>query len=135
MKYVSLTQFGSILTFAANLEGQLAKYYEEASKDAGIHTEEFSRRAKACIKRKRRLERSRRENVTEITLEPIEGLDASNYNLDLATSSPLVIDANEKCIIRFYSDVTPKINVLESRRVLKRCQKEHNHLRKLLEEN
>ncbi|MHA2224581.1 MAG: hypothetical protein ACXAC8_05225 [Candidatus Hodarchaeales archaeon] len=132
---MSLTQFGSILTFAANLEGQLAKYYENASKDAGIHTKEFSTRAKACIKRKRRLERSRRENVTEITLEPIEGLDASKYTLDLTTSSPQIIDANEDLIIRFYSDVTPKINVLESRRVLKRCQKEHNHLRKLLEEN
>ncbi|MHA2298887.1 MAG: hypothetical protein ACXAEU_16810 [Candidatus Hodarchaeales archaeon] len=130
---MSLTQFGSILTFAANLEGQLAKYYEEASKDTNIHAEEFTGRAKACIKRKRRLERSRRENVTEITLEPIEGLDATNYKLDLANSFPQVIDANEELIIRFYSDVTPKINVLESRRVLQRCQKEHNHLRKLLE--
>ncbi len=135
MKYVSLTQFGSILTFAANLEGQLAEYYENASKEAGIHTEEFSRRAKACIKRKRRLERSRRENVTEITLEPIEGLNATEYKLDLANCFPQVIDANEENIMRFYSDVTPKINVLESRRVLKRCQKEHKYLKKLSESN
>lgn len=127
MRQVSLTQFGSIMTFAINLENQLAQFYEKASKDGGIHSEEFSRRAKACVKRKRRLERSRRENVTEITLEPIEGLDVADYQLDL-TNIPDVI---EKRIIRFYSDVIPKINVLESRRVLIRCQEEHNNLNKL----
>ncbi|MHA1967266.1 MAG: hypothetical protein ACW964_05650 [Candidatus Hodarchaeales archaeon] len=125
---MSLTQFGSILTFAANLENQLAKYYEEASKENGIHSEEFSRRAKACIKRKRRIEKSRRENVTEITLEPIEGLNAANYQLDLTNIFPKTVDVIEKQIIRFYTDVIPKINVLESRRVLIRCQKEHNNL-------
>lgn len=128
MRQLSLTQFGSIMTFAANLEKRLAIFYEEASKESGIHSEEFSRRAKACIKRKRRLERSRKENVTEITLEPIEGLDAANYKLDFANNFPLTINEIEKRIIRFYSDVTPKINVLEARRVLNRCQKEHNNL-------
>ena len=116
------------MTFAINLENQLANFYEKASKEGGIHSEEFTRRAKACIKRKRRLERSRRENVTEITLEPIEGLKAADYQLDLANSLPKTVDVIEKRIVRFYSDVIPKINVLESRRVLIRCQKEHNNL-------
>ena len=124
---MSLTQFGSIMTFAINLESQLAQYYEKASEEGGIHSEEFSRRAKACIKRKRRLERSRRENVTEITLEPIEGLEAADYQLDLTKN----VDVIEKQIVRFYSDVIPKINVLESQRVLIRCQKEHNNLKML----
>ncbi len=93
-----------------------------------IHSEEFSRRAKGCLKRKQRLERSRRENITEITLEPIEGLDAAVYKLNLANSLPQDIDRIENQIIRFYSDVILKINILESRRVLKRCQKEHNNL-------
>lgn len=127
MRQVSLTQFGSIMTFAANLENQLAQFYEKASKEGGIHSEEFSRRAKACIKRKRRLERSRRENVTEITLEPIEGLNVADYQLDLTNNFPKTVDVIEKRIIGFYSDVIPKINVLESRRVLIRCQKEHNN--------
>ncbi len=121
---MSLTQFGSILTFAVNLENQLSQFYEKASMQGGIHSEEFSRRAKACIKRIRRLERSRRENVTEITLEPIEGLNAADYQLDLTND----VDVIEERIVRFYSDVIPKINVLESRRVLTRCQKEHNNL-------
>jgi hypothetical protein len=116
------------MTFAADLENQLAQFYEKASREGGIHSEEFSRRAKSCIKRKQRLERSRRENVTEITLEPIEGLNATDYQLDLTNNLPKSIDVIEKRIVRFYSDVIPKINVLESQRVLLRCQKEHNNL-------
>jgi hypothetical protein len=131
---VSLTQFGSILSFAILLEEKLVGFYTNlASKENGILSEEFSIRAKACVKRKQRLERSRRENITEITLEPIEGLDESNYRMDLSGKSLQDIDAIEKQIITFYFDVTPKINVLEARRVLKRCQNEHNNLKKLSE--
>jgi hypothetical protein len=131
---VSLTQFGSILSFAILLEEKLEDIYKDlASKENGILSEEFSKRAKACVKRKQRLERSRRENITEITLEPIEGLDENNYQLNLSSKPFQDIDAIEKQVISFYNDVTPKINVLEARRVLKRCQNEHNNLKKLSE--
>ena len=131
---MSLTQFGSILSFAILLEEKLVGFYTNlASKENGILSEEFSKRAKACVKRKQRLERSRRENITEITLEPIEGLDESNYKLNLSGKSPQDIDEMEKRVITFYFDVTPKINVLETRRALKRCQKEHNNLKNLSE--
>ena len=131
---MSLTQFGSILSFAILLEDQLEGVYKDlASKESESLSEEFSNRAKACVKRKQRLERSRRENITEITLEPIEGLDENKYLLNLSSNSLQDIDANEKQIITFYFDVTPKINVLEARRVLKRCQKEHSNLKKLSE--
>jgi len=110
---VSLTQFGSILSFAILLEENLEGLYKElASKENGILSEEFSKRAKECVKRKQRLERSRRENITEITLEPIEGLDENKYQLNLSGKSLQDIDAIEKQIITFYFDVTPKINVL-----------------------
>ncbi|MFX0092919.1 MAG: hypothetical protein ACFFBD_14265 [Candidatus Hodarchaeota archaeon] len=128
---MSLTQFGSIMTFAINLENQLAKFYDEVAETGGIHAEEFSRRANACRKRKRKLERSRRENITEMTLEPIAGLNADNYALDLANDSLTSINAIEKIVIRFYTDVAPKINVLESRRILERCKKEHSNLSEL----
>ena len=131
---MSLTQFGSILSFAILLEEKLVGFYTNlASKENGILSEEFSKRAKACVKRKQRLERSRRENITEITLEPIEGLDESNYRMDLSGKSLQDIDVIEKQIVTFYFDVTPKINVLETRRVLKRCHNEHKKLKKLLE--
>lgn len=135
VKILSLNQFGSILTFAITLEGQLAKFYEEIARSSGIHSDELSRRANECKKRIRKLERSRRENVTEITLEPIEGLNAADYQLDLTIDSPQAINATEETVIRFYTDVTPKINVLESRRVLKRCHKEHSNLDRLIDGN
>ena len=129
---MSLTQFGSILSYAILLEEKLERFYKDlASKENGILSKEFSIRAKACVKRKQRLERSRRENITEITLEPIEGLDENKYLLNLSSKSLQDLDTNEKQIITFYFDVTPKINILETRRVLKRCQKEHNNLKNL----
>ena len=127
---MSLTQFGSILSFAILLEEKLEGFYKNlASKENEILSEEFSKRAKGCVKRKQRLERSRRENITEITLEPIEGLDENNYQLNLTDTAPQDIDTLEKQVVTFYFDVTPKINVLETRRVLKRCQNEHKNLK------
>lgn len=127
---MALTQFGSIFKFALQLEEQLAEFYEQAAKEDEIDSEEFTRRAKACRLRKRKLEQSRRLNVTEMILEPIEGLDESNYQLDL-TLTPHAINANEETISRFYADAGPKINVLESRRIFRRCQKEHSKLGKI----
>ncbi len=129
---MSLTQFGSILSFAILLEEKLEGFYKNlASKENEILSEEFSKRAKGCVKRKQRLKRSRRENITEITLEPIEGLDENNYQLNLTDTTLQDIDTLEKQVVTFYFDVTTKINVLETRRVLKRCQNEHNNLKKL----
>lgn len=124
---MALTQFGSIFKFALQLEEQMAEFYEQAAKEDEINSDEFTRRAKACRIRKRKLEQSRRLNVTEMILEPIEGLDESSYHLDLILT-PQAINANEETISRFYTDAGPKINVLESRRVFARCKKEHSRL-------
>ena len=69
---MSLTQFGSVISFAIKLETRLAEFYGQNSKDGGIHSEELNRRAQACLIRKRKLEQSRRLNVTEIILESID---------------------------------------------------------------
>lgn len=127
---MALTQFGSIFKFALQLEEQLAEFYEQAAKEDEINAEEFARRAKGCRIRKRNLEQSRRLNVTEMILESVEGLDKSNYQLDLKLT-PEAINAVEEIVSRFYADAGPKINVLESRRIFKRCQKEHSKLDKI----
>ena len=74
----SLNTFGAVFTFAIELEAQLSAYYSDIG-DAGM--------AKAADKRRVKLERVRRENVVEITLEPIEGLSADDYALDLSDNS------------------------------------------------
>ena len=115
----TLNTFGAILTFAIELESRLAAYYESAG-DAAL--------AKAAEKRRKKLERTRRENVVEITLEPIAGLDAADYALGLGDETAAGQAAAAETAMRFYRDVAPKINVRAAQRTLERCGKEHARL-------
>lgn len=113
----SLNTFGSILTYAINLEASIADYYE-AIGDTG--------KSKEADKRRSNLERVRRENVLEITLEAIDGLDEDNYNFDFADTSANGQAAIEATAAQFYTDVAPKINVRQAQRVLERYAKQHS---------
>jgi hypothetical protein len=112
----SLNTFGAILTYAIELETRLTDYYKTAG-DSG--------RAADADKRRSKLERVRRENVLEITLEAIDDLSEANYVLNLNDTSAAGQKAVETIAARFYSDVAPKINVREAQRALERCGKEH----------
>ena len=109
----SLNTFGAIMTYAIDLETRLRDYYQSAGN---------SDRAAAADKRRATLERVRRENVTEIKLEPIEGLDEADYALDLASADPQTV---ERTAAQFYADTAPKLNVREAQRALERCAKQH----------
>ena len=76
---------------------------------------------KAADKRRLKLERVRRENVVEITLEPIHGLDAADYALDLSDVSAAGQAAAARVAARFYAEAAPKINVRAAQRALERC--------------
>ena len=112
----SLNTFGAILSYAVEMEAQLSAYHNVIGDAAG---------AKAAEKRQKKLERVRRENVVEITLEPITGLDAADYALDLSNGSAEGQAAAAQMAARFYRDVAPKINVRAAQRALERCGKEH----------
>jgi hypothetical protein len=127
---MSLNQFGAVLTFAIDLEKQLAEFYTQAA-DSDSNGSEFSQRAAGAQKRRQKIEQARRQNVTEITLEPIEGLEASDYALDTSSSSPAAVNQIEATVSRFYQDAAPKINVREARQVMERCLKEHQNLKPL----
>ncbi len=125
---MALNQYGAVMTFAIELEAQLAGFYEQAAAATPNHADELLSRAKASQNRSQKIEQSRRENVTEITLEPIDDLDEANYVLDLSTYTSSNINAVEAVVQKFYTDASPKINVREARRVLERCHKEHSRL-------
>lgn len=114
-----LNTFGAILSFAIELEGQIAAYYRSMGDAA---------RAAEAEKRRSNLERVRREHVTEIKLEPIEGLNETNYALNVSDTSPAGQKALEATAARFYEDVAPKINVREAQRALERCGRQHAEL-------
>ncbi|MCS7070732.1 MAG: hypothetical protein NZM00_04450 [Anaerolinea sp.] len=115
----ALNTFGAILSFAIDLEARLADYYRQAGAVA---------RAADAEKRRANFERVRRENVTEIKLEAIEGLNEADYVLNLTDASPAGMAAAEAIAARFYSDVAPKINVREAQRALERAAKQHQAL-------
>ncbi len=112
----SLNTFGAIMTFAIELETQLRDFYQAAGS---------ADRAAEADKRRLNLERVRRENVTEIKLEPIEGLDETDYRLDLTDLSAAGQASAARTAARFYQDVAPKINVREAQRALERCGRQH----------
>jgi hypothetical protein len=115
----ALNNFGAIFTFAIDLETRLRDYYQQIGDSA---------RAAAADKRRANLERVRRENVTEIKLEPIEGLNEADYALNLDDTSAAGQQAAEAAAARFYKDTAPKINVREAQRALERCAKQHQEL-------
>lgn len=112
----SLNTFGAIMTFAIELETQIRDYYQSAG-DAT--------RAADADKRRLNFERVRRENVTEIKLEAIEGLHEADYVLNTTDTSPAGQKAVEETAARFYADTAPKINVREAQRALERGAKQH----------
>ncbi len=112
----SLNTFGSIMTYAIELEARLHDYYHQAGN---------LDRAKIADKNRSKLERVRRENVTEIKLEPIDGLDEANYDFDLSDTSAEGQQRVESMAARFYADVAPKMNVREAERMLNRVGKQH----------
>mgnify|MGYP001402987682 CR=1 FL=1 len=115
----AINSFGSIFTFAIELETRLRDYYTSAGDAA---------RAADADKRRVNLERVRRENVTEIKLEPIEGLHEADYTLDLADTSPDGQAKVEAIAAKFYEDVAPTINVREAQRALERAARQHREL-------
>ena len=110
----TLNTFGAVLSHAIELEARLSAYFAEIGDQS---------QAAAAEKRRKKLERVRRENVVEITLEPIEGLDAADYQLDLADAADAA--AARRVAARFYQDAAPKINVRSAQRALERCGKQH----------
>ncbi|MHA1909490.1 MAG: hypothetical protein ACW98Y_19485 [Candidatus Thorarchaeota archaeon] len=73
------------MKFALNLETQTMGFYENASKlvNGAERKQVFISLKDGCAKRIKTLERIRRENVTEMILEPIKGLDSDSYSLKL----------------------------------------------------
>ncbi len=114
-----LNSFGSILSYAIELETRLRDYYRSAGDDI---------RADESDKRRQNLERVRRENVTEIKLEPIDGLNESDYAFDTSNTSTQSRTQAEWSAARFYEDVAPKINVREAQRALERAGRQHRAL-------
>jgi len=126
----SLNTYGAVLTFAIQLEGDLRTFYKAAAELGGEHAEQFEEYAQKSAKRQQRLVAIRQDNVTEIVLEPITGLDGQHYVIDPSapanTADSLVkARANEQHAERFYREAGPKLNVTEPRRAFQKLAQEN----------
>jgi rubrerythrin len=78
---MELGTFGAIMKFALETENDVTSFYESVEDLA--QSEElaslFNNLAKRGQKRAKTIERIRRENITEMILEPITGLDSDIY--------------------------------------------------------
>lgn len=109
------------MKFALEIEGNVTDFYKEVSEytkeDAlrGLLRELYTRGQK----RLNTLERVRRENVTEMILEPIEGLDSESFEFnteisegtDDATIKTLATSI-ESVLQKFYTAAAKKIEFL-----------------------
>jgi rubrerythrin len=128
-----LTNFGAILNFAEKVEQADMEFYRKASSTAAgepyrLLFEMFAREGKKNLSL---VQRTRRENVTEMILEPIRDFVRDSYQLTVEDaegkdSSAILAAAAalENRAIRYYSDAAEKIRALpEVSRALKTMAK------------
>jgi hypothetical protein len=81
---MELTNFGIVLTFAAELEAADREFYLSASQNPAMDQFRSTLEELAAVLKKNEtnLLRARRENVTEMILEPIQDFHAATFSCD-----------------------------------------------------
>ena len=115
---MSLNNFGSVLDFAIQMEDQNASFLQDAlnnseTKDCQDVLERFLSESK---KNSKTLSRARQENVTEMILEPIQGLERKSYQAEETDPNQLnkqqilekIKHRDHKCLA-FYEDAAEKL--------------------------
>ncbi len=138
---MALTTFGAIMGFAAEMVGLTEKTYEALipkAKDPGLREalQTFGAEAK---KNRSLMEKTRRENVTEMILEPITGLRQEDYE-----TRPVIPDRTEDADLlkaaqaleetekKFFEDASVKVPLPEVARTFRRIvQKKEANLKAL----
>lgn len=128
-----LSSFGAILTFAESLESGDAAFYRSVCESPGGGEQQslFERFAAEGQKNVKNIQRTRRENVTEMILEPIQDFTREPFVVD--PGDPSAMDPSqtleaarllETRAAAFYQAASEKIRALpEVSRALKRLGK------------
>ena len=133
---LELVTFGAVFTFAIGLEETAIQYYKaacEAIESPEVKTQCTSLQTGA-IKRKKRVERIRRELVREAILVYVSGLDQNNYLIEFDSLQDkddhqileiaLTIEKNNQ---RFYNDASTRIGHPDVTRAFQRLVKENSN--------
>ncbi len=138
---MTLTTFGAITGFAAEMADKAEEIFKTLASKAkaqglvdvlqGLAEEETKSRA-LMIK-------TRRENVTEMILEPVAGLQQEDYEIDLRwpeltedadfLKAALMVEERQR---RFFRDVSSKVPLPEVARIFRKvAQKKEENLTRL----
>jgi hypothetical protein len=138
---MALSTFGAIMGFASEIVGRARDHYQvavEKAKDAVLKDT-----LKALLEEERKnyvlMEQTRRENVTEMILEPITGLYQEDYEIDLKFSDHAndadllkMALAHEEKEKKFFDDSSAKVPLPEVGRIFRRiAQRKEKNLSKL----
>jgi len=125
---LSLVTFGAILSHALELERDAARFYESI---AGTSQDSLAAAlAAASARRIERLERLRREGVSEMILEAIHGFEEDDYPLmgEAGTGErpwKALAAESEGTRRRFYAAAAAKMPIREVSRQFERLAKEN----------
>ena len=135
-----IATFGALLKFLVEFERHAAEFYEGRAGDSR-YGDLMAGLARANRKRASTLERVRRENVTEMILEPIEGLSSEQVPVPDSSDEDWLAQAIalEHDLGKFYSEAAQKARLAlgEVRRLFVRLAEENGRRRaelKALEE-
>jgi rubrerythrin len=138
---MALSTFGAIMGFAAEMVQRTETFYKamvQKAKDP-ILSEALQVLSEEEGKNYALMERTRRENVTEMILEPVTGLQREDYEIDLKMTdqmrdadllkAALAFEERER---RFFSEVSNKVPLPEVGRIFRKvAQKKERSLAKL----
>lgn len=129
---MELGTFGAILTYAIDFEGKITRFFTAAAQSsaAGPAAPTFGQLAQEGERRLKVLERTRRECVAEMILEPIAGFRSEDFEVKATaggSGSDLLKQAAEVEVLaeKYYSIASQKVTVPEVSRVLKKMAKAH----------
>ncbi|OGO18123.1 MAG: hypothetical protein A2Z14_13395 [Chloroflexi bacterium RBG_16_48_8] len=133
---MDLATFGAILSYAMDLEQRAADFYAAGAKV--LLEDLFGDLERGSKKRFARMERTRREGVAEMILEPITGLNGEDYRIALSADVdiPVLLEqaiALEETAQRFYQDAAEKIPIREVVRIFQRMAEENTKRKDRLE--
>ena len=138
---MTLSTFGAIMGFSAEIIQQTETFYKtmvQKAKDP-ILSEALRVLLEEEGKNYSLMEKTRRENVTEMILEPITGLHQSDYEVEMKgmdqtkdadlLKMALTLEERER---RFFSEVSDKVPLLEVGGIFRKvAQKKERSLAKL----
>ena len=138
---MTLSTFGAIMGYAGDIVKQTEEAYRRLIPEAKNPALKQVLQDLAGEEKKNHslMERTRRENVTEMILEPITGLHQEEYEVDLRgmaqkddsdlVTVSLILEERAR---RFFSDASAKIPLPEVARTFRRlCQKKEENVAKL----